>query len=186
MFREFGKIPRLYRDIIITEKIDGTNACVIVPDVSTDPVLAQSRTRLITPSNDNYGFAAWVARNAEFLRETLGPGHHFGEWWGSGIQKVYNKALAEAGRGGEKYFSLFNTARWKPEVTPAPLRVVPMLYEGPFKHEAVEAALDCLRLTGSHACPGAPAEGIVVFHVASGHLYKVTLTGDEAPKGLRK
>ena len=60
-FRAFHKIPRLFRDVIITEKIDGTNACVVVTPDGT--VLAQSRSRFITPEDDNFGFAAWVQAN---------------------------------------------------------------------------------------------------------------------------
>ena len=29
-FKTFGKIPRLFRECVITEKIDGTNACVVI------------------------------------------------------------------------------------------------------------------------------------------------------------
>ena len=32
-FVEFRKIPRLNRDIIITEKIDGTNASIVIEEV---------------------------------------------------------------------------------------------------------------------------------------------------------
>ena len=31
-FVEFPKIPRLKRDIVVTEKIDGTNASILVPE----------------------------------------------------------------------------------------------------------------------------------------------------------
>jgi hypothetical protein len=31
-FEAFPKIPRLKRDMVITEKIDGTNACVLIED----------------------------------------------------------------------------------------------------------------------------------------------------------
>ena len=71
-------------------KLDGTNAGVqISPD---GLVSAQSRTQLITPKNDNAGFAAWVNQNLEYfsglarhntLREHMTV---FGEWCGQGIQ----------------------------------------------------------------------------------------------------
>lgn len=63
-FREWPKTPRLYRDVAITEKIDGTNAAIHV-DGESGRVAAQSRRRLITPDDDNYGFAGWVRRNAD-------------------------------------------------------------------------------------------------------------------------
>jgi hypothetical protein len=54
-FEAFPSIARLSRDMIITAKIDGTDAQVIVTD--DGEVYAGSRTRLITPENDNFGFA---------------------------------------------------------------------------------------------------------------------------------
>ena len=114
-FVEFPKMPRLSREIIVTEKIDGTNAQVYIGDDGT--ILAGSRTRWITPENDNFGFAAWVRDNTDELLK-LGPGSHFGEWWGAGIQRRYGL--------NEKRFSLFNVARWGEE-RPACCSVVPVL-----------------------------------------------------------
>ena len=64
-FVEFPKMARLFRDAIITEKLDGTNAAVVVREDGT--VYAQSRTRVITPGDDNFGFAYWVEQHAERL-----------------------------------------------------------------------------------------------------------------------
>ncbi len=176
-FAPFPKIARLNRDCVITEKIDGTNAQVIIAEDGT--VRAASRTRLVTPLADNYGFATWVMQNAEALTR-LGPGRHFGEWWGTGIQRKYDLA--------EKRFSLFNVHRWEaglPEGLPANVHVVPVIYRGPFSSQAVTLALETLKTSGSQAAPGFKnPEGIVVFHTASSTLYKVTIEGDEAPKGL--
>lgn len=177
-FKPWPKIARLNRDITITEKIDGTNAAVGVTEDGT--VYAQSRTRLITPKEDNFGFARWVAENADGLRERLGVGLHFGEWWGAGVQRGYGLA--------SKRFSLFNTARYGDGMDgwrAIGLYVVPVLYEGPFSEDAVKAALSLLRDEGSMAAPGfAKPEGVVVFHSASGQMFKVTLERDEAPKGV--
>ena len=63
--RPWPKIARLNRDMTVSEKIDGTNAAIIVTDDLQ--VGAQSRSRVITPEADNHGFARWVARNAETL-----------------------------------------------------------------------------------------------------------------------
>jgi len=63
-FREWPKIARLSREIIVTEKLDGTNAQIIISDDGTQ-IAAASRTRLITPEDDNFGFAGWVERNRE-------------------------------------------------------------------------------------------------------------------------
>ncbi len=173
-FEAFPKIARLSRECTVTEKIDGTNACIIV---STDGVCsAQSRTRIITLATDNFGFAAWVSKNAERLSEILGPGRHFGEWWGSGIQRGYGLK--------EKRFSLFNTHRWG-ELEPNDLvSVVPVLYEGLFDTAVIEAQMTLLGATGSKAAPGfMNPEGVVIFHKASGILFKKTLDKDDEWKG---
>ena len=82
-FQEFGKIARLSRECTITEKIDGTNASIFIGE--NGEFLIGSRSRWITPEEDNYGFAKWALTNKEELLK-LGVGHHFGEWWGIGIQ----------------------------------------------------------------------------------------------------
>jgi hypothetical protein len=174
-FEAFDKIPRLRRDCIITEKLDGTNAQVFVPD-DDSPLLFGSRNRWITPEADNFGFARWATEHADGLRK-LGPGRHFGEWWGAGVGRRYGLV--------EKRFSLFNTYRWSAEgvVLPPCVSLVPVLYAGAFCDAAVEAALETLRLEGSRAAPGFfEPEGICVFHVAANQLFKVTL-GDDGHKG---
>ena len=47
-FKGFSKIPRLNREIIITEKIDGTNGQIYVPEDPTEPIFAASRNRWLT------------------------------------------------------------------------------------------------------------------------------------------
>jgi len=172
-FVEFPKMPRLSREIVVTEKIDGTNAQIFITDEGE--LFTGSRTRWITPMDDNFGFAAWAAANREELL-TLGPGQHFGEWWGAGIQRKYGI--------GEKRFSLFNTDRWG-ESRPACCHVVPVLYRGDFTTHAVEDALNDLRVNGSRAAPGfMNPEGVVVFHLAGRVGFKKTLHKDELPKAL--
>lgn len=178
-FRAYGKTPRLFRPIVITEKIDGTNAAIVVTE--DGQVAAQSRKRIITPESDNYGFARWVAAHAEDLVQALGPGYHYGEWWGAGIQRRYGLT------GGDKRFSLFNVARHEgiEEATGGLLRTVPVLYEGPFREVSVRAALAELQTFGSRAEPGfMKPEGIITFHTASGQVYKTLIENDELPKGV--
>lgn len=82
-FKEWVPIARLNREIIITEKIDGTNGVVYVGEDGT--VLAGSRSCWLTAATgDNHGFAKWVSEHEDELRE-LGPGYHYGEWYGSGV-----------------------------------------------------------------------------------------------------
>jgi hypothetical protein len=183
-FQPYHKISRLSRDIVITEKIDGTNAQIHV--LEDGRVLAGSRNRYLKPvsdiagpTDDNFGFAAWVLSHEEELRE-LGPGRHYGEWWGSGIQRRYGLT--------EKRFSLFNVARWN-ETTPPPdcCYVVPVLYRGVFSTWECERVLGELEMSGSIAARGfMQPEGIVIFHSASGSLFKKTIEGDEAPKSKAK
>lgn len=177
-FVPFPKIARLNREIVVTEKIDGTNAQVHVSEDGT--VRAGSRTRWITRDDDNFGAALWVAEHAEELK-TLGPGSHFGEWWGSGIQRGYGLL------NGEKRFSLFNTHRWADNGTekrPACCRVVPVLWFGNAKDARVSEIVDTLRERGSAAAPGfMKPEGVVIFHTAASQLFKVTLEKDSEPKG---
>jgi hypothetical protein len=175
-FVEFPKIARLSRLCTITEKIDGTNASVFIGEDGS--FRAGSRTRWITPENDNYGFARWALENKEELL-TLGPGHHFGEWWGAGIQRNYSQT--------KKRFSLFNTGRWLLE-RPACCDVVPVLYEGQLEEygvmKGVKQSLARLEEEGSVAAPGfMKPEGIVIWHHAARLLFKKTLEHDEAPKG---
>jgi hypothetical protein len=174
-FAEFPKMPRLSREVLITEKIDGTNAQIAITE--DGQMFVGSRTRWITPEMDNHGFARWAYEHRDELLR-LGPGRHFGEWWGSGIQRGYGLER------GEKRFSLFNVSRWSDE-RPACCHVVPVLYRGPFRTDAADDAIELLRSQGSAAAPGfMKPEGIVLFHLAGNVGFKRTIEKDEQPKSL--
>jgi hypothetical protein len=192
-FMGFPKMGRLSREVIVTEKIDGTNAQIYITD--DGQMLIGSRTKWITPESDNHGFARWATEHKDELLQ-LGPGRHFGEWWGSGIQRGYGL------QKGEKRFSLFNVSRWcltgetpsriptgdpriekYQDVLPACCHLVPVLYRGVFRTTACEIELALLKRDGSRAAPGyMNPEGIVVFHVAANVGFKKTL-GDDGHKG---
>jgi hypothetical protein len=183
-FRPFPKLARWNREVIITEKIDGTNASVWVLDDGR--VLAGSRNRFITPENDNFGFAKWVREHEDELR-LLGPGTHFGEWWGKGIQRGYGL--------DERRFSLFNVSRWGDDAPPEKGRrpecchVVPVLVRtaGDYLDVDLLAAFRNLRTHGSVAAPGfMRPEGVVLHHVAAGASFKKLLENDDVPKGAAK
>lgn len=196
-FREFSKIGRLSREIIVTEKIDGTNAQVLITEDGR--IFFGSRTRWITPADDNFGFARWATEHTEEIMK-LGVGRHYGEWWGSGIQRGYGLPK------GERRFSLFNVSRWclhgqEPavietqdpriakvqDVLPGCVGLVPILYRGIFSEEAIERCLEVLRLRGSYAAPNwMNPEGVVVFHTSNGALFKKTLEHDDVPKSKIK
>jgi hypothetical protein len=221
-FQPFGKMARLSRECVITEKIDGTNGVIQIADITgvnrkayendstghwiedsgIHPagtlvwegtnyyvVTAGSRSRWITPRDDNYGFAKWVHDHAAEL-VALGPGKHYGEWWGSGIQRRYGQT--------EKRFSLFNTGRWRPEVPhydgepvaakasipPACCGVVPIIFAGVFDTNMINAIVSELAHNGSIAAPGFDKpEGVVIYHTAAGVYFKKTIENDDAPKG---
>lgn len=211
-FVEFPKMARLSRECIISEKLDGTNAQILITEGKDDPkaihswfdeetrsdrvMLAGSRTRWITPEDDNHGFARWAAEHREELIQ-LGPGRHFGEWWGQGIQRKYGLT--------EKRWSLFNVARWclaggtpqrlpsadpriekYQDVLPACCHLVPVLYRGLFTTIAVEHSLSLLRDFGSMAAPRfMNPEGVVCWHVAANMGFKKTLDRDGVPKSLQ-
>ena len=172
-FEPFPKIARLFRDVTITEKIDGTNGQVMISMLGE--VLAASRNRIISPKDDNYGFAAWVEENKEELR-ALGPGRHFGEWWGRGIGRNYSKP--------NRIFSLFNSERWNADNVPTCCSVVPVIYKGTYKPACAHDALKLLKNEGSLAAPGfMKPEGICIWHDAARLYFKVTVEGDEMSKG---
>jgi RNA ligase len=178
-FLEFPKIARLAREIIVTEKLDGSNGVIHVGE--DGEVLAGSRSQWLIGS-DNFGFAKWVQEHKDELR-TLGAGRHYGEWWGSGIQRGYGLPK------GEKRFSLFNVARWDENFLGSLLRppcchVVPVLYRGPFLTECIEAELKALKESGSRAAPGfMKPEGVVIFHPQGNVGFKKTIEKDEEYKG---
>lgn len=91
-FRKFPKISRLTSPVVVSEKVDGTNGLIYVD--YEGGVFAGSRNRWLTEADgsvadDNYGFGAWVRMHARDLRGTLGPGYHYGEWFGKGIARNY-------------------------------------------------------------------------------------------------
>lgn len=183
----FPKIARLSKlHWSITEKLDGTNGQVyITPKDATHPddvllaqhdavwentdwvVRAGSRSRWLTPGikgGDNFGFGQWVYANAPELINLLGPGAHFGEWWGQGIQRGYDQQ--------ERRFTVFNPHRYphlpfadNPDAGGVCVDKVPLLASG-----SSTALLDYMvleateRLTaGSVAAPGyTRAEGFIV------------------------
>jgi len=172
-FKEFPKISRFSRDIIVTEKIDGTNACICITE--DEQFLTGSRTKWITPECDNYGFARWAQENKEELMK-LGIGTHYGEWYGSGINRGYGL------QNGEKRFALFNTSRWLID-RPKCCDVVPVLWQGNFQNLDVNEWIIYLKEYGSKAVLGyMKPEGIVIFHTAANICFKKTIEKDEMPK----
>jgi hypothetical protein len=165
-------------------------------------VRAQSRKRIITPTNDNYGFAGWVWDNAEALANTLGMGYHYGEWYGEGIQ---GNPMGVAGRK----WALFNTWHWaRPENAIAlknsgipGITHVPVLHDeqthGPADYMTIPDIMDNLYkwgdlVEGYRTHPYAnkmdshmvkEPEGIIVWHRETQQKYKILLNNDSIHKG---
>jgi hypothetical protein len=173
-FTPWPKTPRIGRAMwcMITEKIDGTNAQIVINDECKLTAIG-SRNRWIKPGDDNYGFAAWVVSNQSWLEQLLGPGTHFGEWWGSGIQRGYGL--------GKKRFSLFNAFRWRKHIQaggdmPPDVDHVPILFEGEYTRGQVEAVMADLARDGSVAAPGFGNPEGVCIHI-NGSTMKHTFDG---------
>jgi len=176
-FVEFKKIPRLTREIVVTEKIDGTNGVIYIGE--DGEFLVGSRTRWLGEHTDNFNFWHWATENKDDLLK-LGGGTHYGEWWGSGIQRGYGL------QKGEKKFSLFNTHRWGDVlVRPKCCNVVPVLYTGIFDTTAIDNVIVNLKTNGSVASLGFNRpEGVVIFHTAGNLMFKKTIEKDEKHKGV--
>ena len=171
-FKPFNSIARLSRDIVITEKLDGTNASITITE--NGEFLTGSRNRWITPEDDNYGFAKWTQSNKDELLK-LGIGTHYGEWWGEGIQIGY-------GIKGKR-FSLFNVGRWTEDNKPECCHVVPILYTGEFDTAKINEVLSMLETNGSIASPGfMRPEGIIIYHKHANVLFKKTFKNDDKGK----
>lgn len=191
-FKGFPKIPRWSRDLVVTEKIDGTNGQIVIIDKIANPeetgpfiwddgcigILAGSRTRWLTLDQDNFGFARWVAEHGRELL-TLGYGHHFGEWYGHGIQRNYGLK--------EKRFALFNVKKWAShENRPGCCDVVPVIASGALMSASgnlIETSMNLLQTRGSYLVPGfMNPEGVVIYHTAGNILFKKTFKNDEKGK----
>lgn len=172
-FKAFPSIERIGKVFMnITQKIHGSNAQVYIYEENNEiKLLCGSRTRWITPESDNYGFARFVYENKEEFIEKLGVGQHFGEWAGPGIN---------SGEGlTEKTFVLFEHRKFPPE-RPLPPKtvVVPVLYNGKLDIEAINVAMEDLKINGSKLVPGfLRPEGIVVS--IAGIRYKKVFDAEE-------
>ncbi len=158
-FIVYPKIEQMGKlHMTITQKLHGTNAQILVREGRSEAqwaINAGSRTRWLTPEDDNHGFCKWVYENKDQLIEKLGEGRHYGEWAGKGIN---------AGEGlPNKKFFLFNWRRYQQKELPENVDTVPVLYTGKFDLEKINEVFQDLKTNGSRAFPGyMKPEGIVV------------------------
>lgn len=173
---EFKSWPKIGREnpfkVTISEKMDGTNSCIIIED--GEVVGVQSRKRLITPEDDNYGFAAWVKENNDDLL-SLGDGYHYGEWAGLGIQK--NPHCLD-----KKELFLFNTFRWNPNNPNRPkcCNVVPILFEGILEESMVDVILEDMEKEADRDMRDLRPEGLIIYYHAFRNYTKHTI---KSPNG---
>jgi len=153
---------------------------VIETEDDTFAIYAGSRNRWLSLEKDNFGFARYVHDNAEQL-VNLGIGRHYGEWYGSGIQRTYGLS------GGDKRFALFNVLRdydfanLPPNVEKVHAFVTNEYLESPY-HMAEEWMED-MSVNGSRQVPGFESpEGLVLFHRKSGTTFKKTFDYDDKGK----
>jgi hypothetical protein len=170
-FEKFDSIARWSRDVVVTEKIDGTNAQILIAE--DGGFFTGSRKRWITPEDDNFGFSRWCHEHKEELIAELGFGRHYGEWWGCGIQRKYGI--------DEKRFSLLNVKKWEGHV--GLCGVVPVLWRGPMDDLNIPLIMENLNHAGSYAADGfMKPEGIVIYHIQGGILFKKTFENDAKGK----
>ncbi len=184
---EFKKFPKIERrsaaaliECHVTQKIHGTNAQLLITE--NGDLLAGSRSRWLSPEHDNYGFAAWAKANEDELVRMLGPGRHYGEWAGPGIN---------SGEGlSHRMFVLFDWWQ-RPEERPIPafvttvpllycgMTTVPLLYCGNTVPD-IDAIMRDLRVNGSKLVPGyMRPEGVVV--TVNGVRTKFTFEQEDVP-----
>jgi hypothetical protein len=160
-FAKWPSIQRLSSEICwITEKIDGTNGIIYVPDTPDKPVLAGSRERWLTNEDgtppikgkDNFGFGEWVYERSANLR-SLGPGYHYGEFHGKGIQRNYDLP--------DRRFASFEY--WRSDIQIQDVCVVPVLYTGEPVSGIIDSTVNLLIKSGSTLYPGfMKPEGVVI------------------------
>ena len=83
---EHDGVPLPVLRFIGSVKLHGTNSSIVFPE--TGGFYCQARTHVITPEQDNAGFAKWVEANEDLFSHLIGIGVVvYGEWCGQGIQK---------------------------------------------------------------------------------------------------
>ena len=188
-FKPFKKIPRYTSEIVLTEKLDGTNASILITEYPCEtgvPMLtveACSKNRVLGLGVlDNHGFCAWVQEHETELKK-LGVGQHYGEWYGRGIGRNYGL--------DHKRFALFNVGRWRDssnEWLPVPglpdcVEVVPVIGSAVYSSVDIDGAINHLKTKGSIAVPGfMEPEGVIIYHKNSNQLFKRLVENDRGHK----
>lgn len=180
--RRFWREPSYIDGQLVHEKMHSHQECqcdrYAIYNNKSYKVYAGSRTRWLTPEDDNYGFAKWVDQNAQTLIEFLGEGRHYGEWAGPGIN---------SGEGlKQKTFVLFEPWRYtagKYEVVlPDDIKFVPIfnipICEEISIYDYINIIMGDLKNKGSFLVPGYMfPEGIVI--TINGQRFKKTFAQED-------
>lgn len=178
-FQKFNKIPRLSRDCIITEKIDGTSSQIFITNFLLYPdyvnfVSKINNDYIIHLTEDAFNFIRTYAlfeKNGTFMFagsrkrwldcSSNGDNYGFAKWVKENAEELLK--LGEGRHYGEwwgkgiqrgygidkKVFSLFNVGKWNDENKPDCCGVVPILWQGTFDTRVIDASLDLLKEEGS-------------------------------------
>lgn len=206
IFESFPKIARMKREVVITEKLDGTNAQVAIFDVSDPDHLAAAKANphclslTHSKANGDSPTALFVGSRSRWIAPEGTPGldkgcdnFGFARWVRDNLAEIEKLGVGQHfgewyGAGiqrnyglNEKRWALFNTARWgthNPN-TPACCEVVTRLNEGLLEKATIDDCMNYLREFGSqHVVGWQDPEGVVMYHSASRTLYKQTFKND--------
>ena len=107
--KEFKKFQKIKREEMLyvrcSQKINGTN-CHVVFD--NGKWLAASKNRYLKKDSDHFGFYRFVEENYIELFNILGPGTHYGEWCGKGIQNGEGLSNRHWVLFSQKYVNILN------------------------------------------------------------------------------
>lgn len=177
-WREIDKFQGVH--VIITEKIHGSNAQILVyrDESGALKALAGSRTQFLDPwGRDNFGFAKYVMAHEAQICEQLGEGRHYGEWVGPGVNSDYGLK--------DKHLVLFDFRRHPKEKfeagqMPPNMLPIPVLYDGPYAPGIEDKVMDGLKANGSVLSPGfMKPEGVVLFFPQFGSMKKKVFKAEE-------
>jgi hypothetical protein len=216
MFEPVPKFTCFSHGWTISEKIDGTNAAIIIVPTDTfglEGTRHESETGL-TPTMVNgprpFAIHGEFAVLAQSRNKLIYPGksadnHGFASWVAANVEQLIG-TLGEGRHFGEwcgsglqrrygleeKRFALFNTHRWAGTdlaLKGGRLTCVPILAEG-YMDDPGWVALECmekLKIEGSRFAPGfMDPEGVVMRHGPSGTVFKKTFDYDEKGKWAEK
>lgn len=165
-FKKFPKIARLESNVIITEKIDGTNGQIY--KTVDGQILIGSRSQWLTIEKDNFGFAKWVKQYEKEWLKFLQPDQRiYGEWYGHGIQRGYGLK--------EKRFMIFNPVGDLPNILNVERSTI--LYEGVLDYlGALLSWKSWLINFGSKHVEGYNRpEGLIVYFKDNATLFKIII-----------